>query len=114
LKDPCLLLYTTPDLAKAKPFFRTLIGADPYADAAYYVGFKSGDTEIGLVPGGGKHGPGALAYWDVDDIAASIKGLVDAGGTVVQEPTDVANGLLVAAVQDPNGAMIGLRQQPKG
>jgi predicted enzyme related to lactoylglutathione lyase len=114
LKDPCLLLYTTADLAKAKPFFRALIGADPYADSAYYVGFKSGDTEIGLAPGAGKHGPGALAYWDVDDIGASIKTLVGAGGTVAQEPTDVANGLLVAAVQDPNGAMIGLRQAPKG
>ncbi|HEX8805423.1 MAG TPA: VOC family protein, partial [Candidatus Aquilonibacter sp.] len=91
-----------------------LIGVDPYADTPYYVGYRNGDVEIGLTPGGSKHGGGALAYWDVDDIGASIKALVDAGGTVAQEPTDVANGLLVASVKDPNGALVGLRQAPKG
>ncbi|HTJ26172.1 MAG TPA: VOC family protein [Candidatus Limnocylindria bacterium] len=58
--------------------------------------------------------PGAHAYWTVSDIAASVKALVAAGGTVVQEITDVGYGLLVASVKDPNGATVGLRQPPKG
>ena len=76
-----------------------------------YVGYRSGDMEIGLVPKG--HFPGALAFWTVSDIASSVKALDAAGGTVVQEIQDVAYGLLVASVKDPNGSIVGLRQFPK-
>jgi predicted enzyme related to lactoylglutathione lyase len=114
LKDVSLIVYTAADLDGGKRFFRELIGAEPYADSPYYVGYKNGDMEIGLVPGGTNANPGGLAYWTVDDIASSVKALVDAGGTVVQDIADVANGLLVASVKDPNGAIVGLRQFPKG
>ena len=50
----------------------------------------------------------------MSDIAASVEALVAAGGTVVQQITDVAHGLLVASVKDPNGSIVGLRQFPKG
>jgi predicted enzyme related to lactoylglutathione lyase len=70
--------------------------------------------EIGLVPKGDKLEPGGLAYWTVSDIEASVKALVDAGGTVVQPITDVAYGLLAASVREPNGSIVGLRQPPKG
>ena len=112
--DVSLIVYTVADLTKAKRFFNVLIGADPYADSPQYVGYRSGEMEIGLVPSGDKREPGALAYWTVSDIAASVQALVAAGGTVVKEITDVAYGLLVASVKDPNGAIVGLRQPPKG
>ncbi|HEY9085661.1 MAG TPA: VOC family protein [Candidatus Tyrphobacter sp.] len=114
MKGVSLIIYTVADLTKAKRFFGELTGADPYVDSPQYVGYRSGDMEIGLVPSGGKREPGGLAYWTVSDIAASVKALVAAGGTVVQEITDVAYGLLVASVKDPNGAIVGLRQPPKG
>jgi predicted enzyme related to lactoylglutathione lyase len=114
LKDVSLIIYTVADITTAKRFFCELIGADPYVDSPRYVGYKSGDVEIGLVPTGVKGEPGGLAYWTVSDIAASVKALVAAGGTVVQEITDVAYGLLVANVKDPNGAIVGLGQFPKG
>ncbi len=114
MKDVSLIVYPAADLAAAKQFFRELIGADPYADSPHYVGYKSGDMEIGLVPNGDDREPCGLAYWTVSDIAASVKALVAAGGTVVQQITDVAYGLLVASVKDPNGATVGLRQFPKG
>ncbi|HEV2737072.1 MAG TPA: VOC family protein [Candidatus Elarobacter sp.] len=113
MKDVSLIVYPAADLTAAKQFFRELIGTDPYADSPHYVGYKSGDIEIGLVPSGNTAEAGALAYWTVSDIAASVKSLVAAGGTVVQEVTDVAYGLLVATVKDPNGATVGLRQFPK-
>lgn len=113
MRDVTLITYTVADLTKAKRFFGELIGADPYADSPMYIGYKNGEVEIGLVPSGGKREPGALAYWTVSDIAARVKALVAAGGTVVQEITDVAMGLLVASVKDPNGAIVGLRQFPK-
>lgn len=112
MKDVSLIVYPAADMAKAKQFFRELTGADPYVDSPQYVGYKNGDMEIGLVPNGDKREPGALAYWTVSDIAASVKALVDAGGTVVQDVTDVGYGLLVGSVKDPNGSIVGLRQPP--
>ena len=113
MKDVSLIVYSVADVDKAKPFFRELTGADPYAEHPGYVGYKNGEMEIGLVPKTGSSET-AIAYWTVEDIAASLKALVDAGGAVVQEPTDVGYGLLVASVKDPNGATVGLRQFPKG
>lgn len=113
MKDVSLIIYPAPDLPAAKRFFRELIGADPYVDSPPYVGYKSGDTEIGLVPSADKDA-GALAYWTVSDIAASLKALVSAGGTVVQDVTDVGYGMLVASIKEPNGATVGLRQPPTG
>jgi predicted enzyme related to lactoylglutathione lyase len=114
LKDVSLIVYSAADLDKAKRFFRELTGADPYVDSPRYVGYKSGDIEIGLVPSGDKHESSALAYWTVSDIAASVKALVDAGGTVVQEIMNVGYGMLVASVKEPNGSIVGLRQPPEG
>ncbi|MGA8576909.1 MAG: hypothetical protein WB609_14650 [Candidatus Cybelea sp.] len=113
MKDVSLIVYSVADLTTAKRFFRELTGNDPYVDSSRYVGYKSGDMEIGLVPSGDKREPSALAYWTASDIAASVKALVDVGGTVVQEITDVAYGLLVASVKEPNGSIVGLRQFPK-
>ena len=114
MKDVSLIVYPAADLTAAKRFFREVTGTDPYVDSPHYVGYKSGDMEIGLVPNAEKREPCGLAYWTVSDIAASVQALVAAGGTVVQEITDVAYGLLVASVKDPNGATVGLRQPPQG
>ncbi|HEY5341613.1 MAG TPA: VOC family protein [Candidatus Aquilonibacter sp.] len=114
MKDVSLITYTVADLGAAKRFFGALIGSDPYVDSPQYVGYKSDDMEIGLVPRGDKRDPGAVPFWTVSDIAASVKSLVAAGGTVTQEIMDVGYGLQVASVKDPNGAVVGLRQFPKG
>ncbi len=114
MKDVSLIVYPAADLTAAKRFFREVTGTDPYVDSPQYVGYKSGDMEIGLVPNNDRRESCGLAYWTVSDIAASVEALVAAGGTIVQEITDVAYGLLVASVKDPNGLTIGLRQPPKG
>lgn len=109
-----LIIYPASDVSKAKQFFSTLLGSEPYADAPYYVGFKAGDVEVGLVPQGAQQNPsGALAYVTVGDINAALATLVAAGAEKVQDVTDVANGLLVASIKDPDGTIIGLRQFPK-
>ena len=69
-----LLVFPVKDLAKAKALYRELLGVDPYADAPYYVGFRTGDLEIGLDPRGQTAGP--LPYWEVDDIRRRLKELV--------------------------------------
>ena len=114
MKDVSLIVYPATDLNAAKRFFRELIGADPYVDGGPYVGYKSGDMEIGLVPNKDARDSAGVAYWTVGDIASRVKGLVAAGGTIVQDVTDVGYGMLVASVKDPNGVSVGLRQPPKG
>lgn len=34
------VIYPVKDIAKAKALYRQLLGVEPYADDAYYVGFK--------------------------------------------------------------------------
>ena len=108
-----LIVYPAADMAAAKRFFTELIGGEPYVDSPQYTGYRDGDMEIGLVPNGNKREPGGVPYWTVTDIADAVKRLTAAGGTIVQDITDVAYGLLVASVKDPNGCVIGLRQMPK-
>jgi len=105
-----LLVFPVKDLAKAKALYRELLGVDPYADMPYYVGFRTGDLEIGLDPRGKTAGP--LAYWAVDDIRRRLKELVDAGARQDQDVRDVGGGMLIATVKDADGNVIGLRQSP--
>ena len=106
-----LLVYPAKDIASAKTLFKALLGVEPYADAPYYVGFRAGDLEIGLDPNGRSVGP--IAYWEVEDIGASLQILLDAGGQTVQDVKDVGGGLLIATLKDAAGNTIGLRQQPR-
>lgn len=108
-----LIVYPASDLTKATALFSAALGTDPYAESPYYVGFKAGEMEIGLVPKAAHRSSGALAYIDVADINAALATLLAAGATTVQDVTDVAQGLLVASVNDPDGNPIGLRQAPK-
>jgi predicted enzyme related to lactoylglutathione lyase len=109
-----LIVYPAADVPKATKFFATLLGVAPYADSPYYVGFRTGEMEVGLVPKAAQaNASGALAYVDVPDIKAALATLLEGGAEKVQDVTDVANGLLVASVKDPDGTTIGLRQFPK-
>lgn len=110
-----LIVFPATDVPKAKQFFATLLAAEPYADSPYYVGFKAGDVEIGLVPQASQPNLSEpLPYVTVSDINAALGTLIAAGAEKVQDVKDVANGLLVASIKDPNGTAIGLRQFPKG
>jgi predicted enzyme related to lactoylglutathione lyase len=46
----------------------------------------------------------------VDDIEATVKAVLDAGGTMQQEINDVGNGRRVAAVIDAEGNVLGFIQ----
>jgi predicted enzyme related to lactoylglutathione lyase len=53
---------------------------------------------------------GPLAYRHVDDIAAKVQQLVDAGAEDLQAINDVGGGKLTASVRDADGNVIGLLQ----
>ncbi len=86
-------------------------GAEPYVDQPYYVGFRLGDQEVGLDPHGHRIGtPGPVSYWHVDDVAATLQQLVDAGAQTQREVKDVGGGRLTAIATDADGNVIGLVQ----
>ncbi len=101
-------VYPVQDIDKAKVFYRDLLGVEPYIDSPYYVGFKVDNQEIGLDPHG--HKEGMTVYYYVDDIKESLKYLLEAGTTQVQEIKDIGGGGLIASVKDQNGNLIGLFQ----
>jgi predicted enzyme related to lactoylglutathione lyase len=102
------VVYPVKDIAKAKALYRQLLGVEPYADDAYYVGFKVDGQDVGLDPNG--HNAGMTAYYHVDDINKNLQSLLDAGAQLVQEVKDVGGGRLIASVKDPDGNIIGLIQ----
>jgi predicted enzyme related to lactoylglutathione lyase len=107
------VIFPVKDLAQAKKLYSTLLGVEPYADAAYYVGFRVGDQEIGLDPNGHKQGMnGPTDYFHVSDIQNSLQALVDVGAQIQQKVTDVGGGRLIASVKDADGNTIGLLQNP--
>jgi predicted enzyme related to lactoylglutathione lyase len=106
-------IYPVKDLAQAKTLYGKLLGVVPYADEAYYVGFRVGDQEVGLDPHGHSRGmTGPVGYWHVDDIKESLKLLLDAGAETQQAVRDVGGGQLIATVKDADGNVIGLLQSP--
>lgn len=106
-----LFVYTVHDLAASKSLFAKYLGVEPYVDGSYYVGFRMGDQEVGLVPNKQTQGP--VGYIDVPDIKTSLKTLTDAGAILVQDVRDVGGGLLVAELRDSSGNRLGLRQSSK-
>jgi len=100
-----LIVYPATDLDKTKKFFSTYLGTEPYVDGDYYVGYKLDDREVGLDP----NGSAIVSYIDVDDIAASLKTLTEAGASIAKDSTDVGGGLLIAQVE-LDGNVLGLRQ----
>ena len=107
------VLVPVSDVGKSKAMYAALLGTEPTADAAYYVGFDAGGQHIGLVPSGGEQGmTSPVAYWHVSDIEAKLAEVTAAGGTVKEEPRNVGNGRLVASFTDPDGNVLGLLQEP--
>ena len=70
-------------------------------------GFGGG---IGTIPG--HHQSYVTIYPEVADVAATLKKVVEFGGSVVMEPTDMPEvGVQTAAFTDPDGNMIGAYKQ---
>jgi predicted enzyme related to lactoylglutathione lyase len=107
------VLHPVSDLAAAKPVYTALLGVAPQADSEYYVGFDAAGQHIGLVPGGGPQGmTSPVAYWHVSDIEAKLAEVTAAGASVKEAPRNVGGGRLVATVEDPDGNVLGLLQDP--
>nr|WP_293834535.1 VOC family protein [uncultured Arsenicibacter sp.] len=105
-------IYAAPDLEKAKAWYTQVLGAAPYFDEPFYVGFSVGGFELGLDP---DLAPGIgtpVTYWGVSDIDAMWKQLLDLGAAEHEPVQDVGSGIKVAVVKDPMGNLLGIIENP--
>jgi predicted enzyme related to lactoylglutathione lyase len=109
------VIYTVDDLSRAKAFYATVLGKQPYFDQPFYVGFEVDGAELGLDPDtkNRKPGPGgAVAYWRVGDISAAWEFSIANGGDPLEPPHAVGGDISVAVIADPSGNYVGLIQTP--
>jgi predicted enzyme related to lactoylglutathione lyase len=120
-KEPTMFLglrtavYDAPDIAKAKAWYSKVLGEEPYFDQPFYVGFNVGGYELGLVPSkdaASKRARAGVAYWGVEDANAAYKRLLEMGATPLEEIQDVGGGILIGAMRDPFGNVLGIIENP--
>ncbi len=105
-------IYPAPDLTAAKHWYTEVLGAEPYFDQPFYVGFNVGGFELGLLPEAQPSTQGPQPLWGVSDIAAAFARLLELGASAIEPVTDVGEGIKVAAVQDPFGNRLGIIENP--
>lgn len=109
------VIYVVPDLDKAKAWYAQAFGTKPYFDEPFYVGFNIGGYELGLIPEAGEaknRGENVMTYWGVDDVQQAFDRLIGLGASSCEEPHNVGGELVVGAVKDPWGNVVGLIYNP--
>ncbi len=109
------VIYSVPDLNRAREWYASAFQQEPYFDQPFYVGFNIAGYELGLDPNPtlSRPGPGgSVAYWRVDNIENAVRHFVAAGATIVAAVQDVGDGIKVGTVADPFDNVIGLIENP--
>ena len=105
------VVYPAPDLAASKAWWSEVLGAQPYFDEEFYVGFNPGGYELGLDPNADPSA-GPRTYWGVRDIEAAGKHMMAAGAVVVEAVQDVGEGIRLGTFRSPAGDIVGLIENP--
>jgi catechol 2,3-dioxygenase-like lactoylglutathione lyase family enzyme len=105
------VVYPAPDLAASKAWWTAVLGAQPYFDQPFYVGFNPGGYELGLNPDADP-AAGPRTYWGVRDIAAAAEHLVAAGAVAVDAIEEVGEGIKLGTFRSPAGDLVGLIENP--
>ncbi|GLX01994.1 VOC family protein [Microtetraspora sp. NBRC 16547] len=110
------------DVTAAKEWYTELLGVEPYFNRSgpdgrpAYVEFRIGDYqhELGIIdarysPGVPATGPGgAVVYWHVDDVTATLEKLLSMGAKEYEARTERGEGFVTASVVDPFGNILGI------
>jgi predicted enzyme related to lactoylglutathione lyase len=125
LRGVATISYWADDLPTATRWYAELLGVEPYfvrpeEGPIAYAEFRLGDYqhELGLIdrryaPKGEAPGPvGAVVYWHVDDVDATLERLLAMGATLREPPTDRGQGFITATVVDPFGNILGVMYNP--
>ncbi len=121
LRGLATINFFAADLMAAKKWYSELLGIDPYFERPVegppaYIEFRLGDYqhELGIIdsncaPEGATAGPGgAVVYWHVDDVAATLEKLKAMGAKEYEPLTQRGAGFITASVIDPFGNILGI------
>ncbi|WP_353184211.1 VOC family protein [Parapedobacter lycopersici] len=107
------------DLEEAKKWYTDFLNMEPYFNVPGYIEFRIGDYqhELGIIdskyaPGGAAERPGgAIVYWHVDNVPATLDKLLSSGAVLHQPLIDRSGGkgdFVTASVVDPFGNILGI------
>ncbi|WP_223263303.1 VOC family protein [Arthrobacter sp. NamB2] len=114
------------DVGAARAWYTELLGVEAYyvfpeppAPPAY-IEFRVGDDEdeLGFIdrryaPSGASNQPGgAVLFWHVDDLPATVERLLGMGATEYEAITERDAGFITASVVDPFGNLLGVMHNP--
>ncbi|MEX0647728.1 MAG: VOC family protein [Balneolaceae bacterium] len=110
------VIYKVGDMNAAKKWYSDIFNTQPYFDEPFYAGFNIAGYELGLQPdtvSPNKKTDHVTAYWGVEDIEKEYKRFIKGGASEHEAPTNVGGEIVVAAVKDPWGNVIGLIYNPE-
>jgi predicted enzyme related to lactoylglutathione lyase len=125
LRGMATVSYWADDVPAAVEWYSKLLDHEPYfvrpnSDQPEYVEFRIGDyqDELGIISS--KYKPkssvgtpgGAVLYWHVDDIEATLDKVKAMGAIEYQPLTPREAGFVTASVIDPFGNILGLMYNP--
>ncbi len=109
------LIYWVEDLKAATEWYTKVLGAPPYFNEPFYVGFNVGGYELGLQPADDcelKIGNSSETYWGVKNAQDAYDFLLSCGATSQSAPNNVGGNIIVATVFDPFGNVFGIIENP--
>lgn len=122
LRGFATISYWADDMEAAKEWYSELLGIAPYFERSgpdgklAYAEFRIGDYqhELGLIhrrfaPANAVAGSGgAIMYWHVDDIEATLNNLKAMGAKEYEPLVHRGEGFITASVTDPFGNVLGI------
>ncbi len=107
-------IYMVEDIDRAKEWYATMLGIQPYFDEAFYVGFNIAGHELGLLPLADtqRREKGCVAYWGVKNISEAVRDLEARGHSLFESVKDVGGDIKVATLLDADGNIVGLIENP--
>ena len=127
LRGVSTISFWADDVAAAVAWYTELLGVESYFrrpgpdGRLAYAEFRIGDyqAELGIIdrsyapPGAATEPGGAIVYWHVDDINATVERLLSMGAKEYQPITSRGTaGFVTAAVVDPFGNVLGVMYNP--
>ena len=106
-----------PDVEAAKAFYGPLFGWSFAADGTYTMITAPGADRPsgGIFSTGWNIPPYAVFVVQVEDVAATAARTEELGGKVIVAPMTMEDGMAIAYLTDPNGAMFALfSPKPEG
>jgi methyltransferase (TIGR00027 family) len=108
------IVYHVGDLDAATAWYAGIIGKEPVFRAPFASIFVIGECSLSLANDPSVPGDGASAtevYWEVPDVGAAYRRLLEAGATARMPVREVMN-ICIAQVADPFGNVLGITGPP--